>query len=305
MKCIVTTTIYSPSEATLKYAAKKDWVFIIVGDKKTPHGEYKELAGANSNVIYLTPEAQEIKYKELSDIIGWDSIDRRNLGFVEAYNMGAEIIATVDDDNIPYDSWGKDLLVNKTVEVDLYTTTIPVFDPLSVTNNNHLWHRGYPIEYLKDRLNVEYSGKVKRRVLVQADLWDGDPDIDAIARIAFKPTVKFNTTAPYCSDSISPFNSQNTFLSRSVFPYYACMPFTQRMDDIWGSYIMQRHFPNSVVYNKSSVYQRRNPQDLLTNLLQEMMGYRGTFDLLNDYNYKKHLPAKTLKFYDIYKRHFK
>jgi hypothetical protein len=306
MKCIVTTTINSPTEATLKFCEKSDWIFIIVGDQKTPHNKYFELEKQFSNVKYLTPEYQETHYKELSDVIGWKSIERRNVGFVEAFNLGAEIIATVDDDNIPYDSWGVNVLVNQEIEVDLYTPKLNVFDPLSVTKDNYLWHRGFPIEYLQERHLVEYEGKIKRKVLVQADLWDGDPDIDAIARLLFKPIVKYDINSPYCSDKISPFNSQNTFLSREVIPYYTVLPFIGRMDDVWGSYILQYYFPDSVIYNKASVYQKRNIQDLVTNLENEIIGYRNTLKLINNLkNFEKFLPVETLKFYDIYKKQFK
>jgi len=306
MKCIVTTTIYSPSEATLKFCEKDDWTFIIVGDTKTPHHEYIELEKKYPNVRYLTPEYQEKTYKELSDSIGWQSIERRNVGFVEAYNLGAEIIATVDDDNIPYDSWGKDLLVNKEIIVDLYTPKLDVFDPLSITKDNHLWHRGYPIEYLSERHAVEYSGKTTRKVLVQADLWDGDPDIDAIARLAFRPTVKYDVSEPYCSNKVSPFNSQNTFLSREVIPYYAVLPFIGRLDDIWGSYLLQYYFPNSVIYNSASVYQQRNVQDLVTNLEAEIIGYRNTLNFIkNTSNFEQLLSKETMNFYNIYRKQFK
>jgi len=306
MKCIVTTTINSPTEATLKFCEKSDWIFIIVGDTKTPHEEYFKLETKYKNVRYLTPEYQEKTYKELSDAIGWKSIERRNVGFIEAYNLGAEIIATVDDDNIPYDSWGKDLFVNQEILVDLYAPKLDVFDPLSITKDNYLWHRGYPIEYLQERHLVEYMGKTKRRVLVQADLWDGDPDIDAIARLSFKPIVKYDIAAPYCSNKIAPFNSQNTFLSREVIPHYAVLPFIGRMDDVWGSYILQHYFPNSVIYNKASVYQQRNVQDLVTNLENEIIGYRNTLKLIKNLNnFEELLSKETLNFYNIYKKQFK
>jgi hypothetical protein len=84
-KFIVTTTINQPTIATLKFceiADKKDWTFLIVGDTKTPHNEYRALEIKFNNVIYLSPESQELHYKELSDIIGWKSIQRRNIGFV-------------------------------------------------------------------------------------------------------------------------------------------------------------------------------------------------------------------------------
>ena len=308
-KFIVTTTINYPTAATIKFAeiAQRDnWTFIIVGDTKTPHDEYIELEKKYSNVKYLSPEEQERDYKEISDVIGWKTIQRRNVGFVAAHRMGADIMATVDDDNIPYDNWGQNLYVGKTIDVDLYEPELDVFDPLSITKDNYIWHRGYPIEYLQKRHRVDYKGKTKRKVLVQADLWDGDPDIDAMARLTYKPIVKYSDiTEPYCSNKIAPFNSQNTFLAREVIPFYSVLPFTGRMDDIWGSYILQYYFPNSVIYNKASVYQDRNIQDLITNLEKEIIGYRDTLRLIkNISSYEEIIPKTASNFYKTYKKQF-
>jgi hypothetical protein len=306
-KFIVTTTINKPTIATLKYceiAVKKNWKFVIIGDLKTPHDEYKALE--NDNVIYLSPEQQDSFCKELSDTIGWKTIQRRNVGFVYAYRNNATLVATVDDDNIPYENWGDNIYVDKDIEVDIYTNTKSnFFDPLSVTNCNDLWHRGYPIECLNTKNDIEYKGKFKRRVLVQSDLWDGDPDIDAICRLSKKPIVKFNNFEPFGSNQLSPFNSQNTFLSPKVLSVYAVLPYIGRMDDIWGSYILQYYYPNSVIYNKSTVYQERNIQDLIKNMENEIIGYRNTYRLLNDLsNFKSYLPEQTIKFWKIYKNQF-
>jgi hypothetical protein len=299
-KYIVTTTINPPTLATIKYSRKEDWILIVVGDTKTPHYEYENL-----NCIYLSPEYQEKTYPELSDTIGWKSIQRRNIGFVEAYNRGADIVATVDDDNIPYDSWGTNVVVGETVEIDFYHTHLGVFDPLSVTEHNQVWHRGYPIELVPFRKEVTYGGKLKRKVLVQADLWDGDPDIDAMARLSIKPTVKFGVQDAYGSTSISPFNSQNTFLARDVIPYYSVFPHVGRMDDIWGGYVLQHYFPNSVIYNKASVFQDRNVQDLITNLEKEIMGYRKTSELIRCLpDWQSIVPKETLSYWDAYRRCF-
>lgn len=299
-KFIVTTTINSPTKATRKFAEMKDWTLVVVGDTKTPHKEYEDI-----DCVYLSPDIQESINRELSDTIGWKSIQRRNLGFLFAYQQGADIVATVDDDNIPYDDWGQNVLVGQEIECDLYDPEDNVFDPLSVTNTPHIWHRGYPIELLQKRHRVEYRGKTKRKVLVQADLWDGDPDIDAMARLTMKPIVKYNITSPYCSNKIAPFNSQNTFLAREVIPFYTVLPHVGRMDDIWGAYIMQYYFPNSVIYNKASVYQDRNVQDLITNLEKEIIGYRNTFNLLNDLeNYINFLPEETINFFNTYQKQF-
>ncbi len=306
MITVVTTTINEPTLATKKFAKialKKGYNFIVVGDKKTPHASYQKMEG----VFYLHPDLQEKKYKNLSDSIGWNTIQRRNLGFVEAYNKGAEIISTVDDDNIPYDTWGENLYINKEVECDFYNHSSGFFDPLSVTQHNQVWHRGYPIEHVPNRLNYEYKGKKYFAPLIQADLWDGDPDIDAMARLALKPIVKFSDSLkPFSSNNFSPFNSQNTFLSREVLPYYFVLPHVGRMDDIWGAYIVQHYFPNSVIYNQATVYQDRNEQDLIKNLENEIFGYRTTLKLLEDIsNWRKYLPEQTLRFVDLYQKALK
>ena len=78
-KYIVTTTINSPTEATLKFTeiAKRDgWNFIVVGDTKTPHEEYEKL-----DCIYLHPDKQAELYPELSEAIGWKTIQRRNISY--------------------------------------------------------------------------------------------------------------------------------------------------------------------------------------------------------------------------------
>jgi hypothetical protein len=304
-KYIVTTTINSPTEATRKFAeiAKRDgWIFVVVGDSKTPHEEYKKL-----NCIYLHPATQTELYPELSEVIGWKTIQRRNIGFIYAYKNGAEIVATVDDDNIPYDNWGQNVYVGKEVEVDYYRNTkFNIFDPLSVTNHSYLWHRGYPIEMLHLKNEVEYQGKKIVIPLIQADLWDGDPDIDAMARLSFKPIVKFDTKEPFASSQLSPFNSQNTFIHRQALQYYAVWPYVGRMDDIWGGYFAQSMLgPDRLIYNKASVYQDRNTQDLIKNLENEIIGYRNTFDFSQFPNSNKsYIPEQTLNFLKLYFKQF-
>ena len=144
-----------------------------------------------------------------------------------------------------------------------------------------------------------------RKVLVQADLWDGDPDIDAMARLSMKPCVKFNVQKPYGSDCISPFNSQNTFLAREVIPFYSVFPFVGRMDDIWGGYVLQMYFPQCVAYNKASVYQDRNIQNLVTNLENEIIGYRETRILIYNLNkWESIVPPQTANYWRIYRSYF-
>ena len=309
-KFIVTTTINKPTIATLKFckiADEKNWTFVIVGDTKTPHDEYRKLEKEFKNIVYLSPDQQQQLYPELSDIIGWKTIQRRNIGFAYAYQNRADIVATVDDDNIPYDNWGTDLYIGKEIEVDYWENTrFNIFDPLSVTNQKHLWHRGYPIEALQRKNDVLYLGKKKVTPLIQADLWDGDPDIDAMCRLSFKPMVKFDTNQPFASSQFSPFNSQNTFIHRDALKHYAVWPYVGRMDDIWGGYYTQSKIGfDKLIYNRASVYQDRNVQDLIKNLENEVIGYRHTFDFSQSPSINvSYIPDETKQFLNIYFKHF-
>jgi len=287
MNAIVTTTINPPTEALVKFSQKNKWKLYVVGDLKTPHKEYMGL-----NAFYLTPEYQESKYKQLSDMIGWNCIQRRNIGLIEAYKDGAEIIATVDDDNIPYDEWGEYLLVNKKIEVDCYQNENIIFDALSETNISHMWHRGYPIQLLPTRLNNKFIGKLKITPLVQVDLWDGEPDVDAICRLTNNhPSVKITGSFPFTCKGITIFNSQNTFIHRSILPFYTVVANADRMDDIWGSIILQQKIKKEdpfIVFNKPSVYQKRNYHNIVNDLQREIMGHNHTIELINNnYNDKK------------------
>ena len=220
--------------------------------------------------------------------------------------MGAEIVATVDDDNIPLENWGKELYVGNEVEVDYYTTDLDVFDPIFVTEHKNLWHRGFPLQYVSKR-NAKLIGKKKVSCLVQADFWNGDPDIDAICRLEHKPMCFFDDKYfPMASNTFSPFNSQNTFFTREALKNYMVIPYPGigRMDDIWPSYYMQSLGYN-VIYNKATVFQDRNIQDLMNNMKMEYIGYEKTVDLLEDLrkdknNYFNYLPKESIEVLNKY-----
>lgn len=307
-KAIVTTTINPPTKALLKFIeiGKKDgWSVVIVGDQKTPHNDYKLLDDKHNHVHYLTPEMQSEGWPELSRLIGWNCIQRRNFGLLMAYHeLKAEVIATVDDDNIPYDDWGKDFMVGKVLEIQTYHTEDDVFDPLSPIFP-HLWHRGFPIQNL-DKRTLSKVSRTSRKVLVQADFWDDAPDVDAVCRATLNPRIQFEKgMSPFCSDKIAPFNSQNTFLHRSLFPTYFLFPGVGRMDDIWAAYVTQFKFPDSVVFAKASVKQERNEHDIFKDLEAEMLGYQHNHEFVKAYEgWQKFLPAESLEAYEEYQRCF-
>ena len=294
-KTIVTTTINPPTEALICHSKRTDWDLIVIGDKKTPHRDYEDI-----DCLYLSPSRQEELFPELSHALGWGTITRRNIGLFLAWEMGYEIIATVDDDNIPLNNWGKNLLVGQTKNIKTYQTRLPVFDPLFVLGLEHLWHRGFPWQLLDEREGQETT-VVKREILVQADLWNGDPDIDAICRMTYKPNVEIPDFEPFAANAILPFNSQNTFLHRSVIPRYMMLTHTGRVQDIWGSYLLQHFHPDCVIYAPATVKQERNDHDLTIDLEDEILQYRDTQRLIENLPlWKKILPSQSVENYQLY-----
>ena len=299
-KFIVCTSINAPTIAIEKYDAMEDWTLIVVGDLKTPP-DYALKKG-----IYLNPQDQEELGSSLSELIGWNCIQRRNFGLLHALNLGADAIAIVDDDNIPLDNWGQEILIGQTVQSTEFFTAEEAFDPIGATNYPHLWHRGFPLELINSR---NYDKKMVKEVVpdIQADFWNGDPDIDAICRLEHRPNCEFNdATFPFSSNKISPFNSQNTVISRNVAIEYFLYPHIGRMDDIWASYYVQsKGF--KVIYNKPTVFQDRNEHNLIVDMKKEYIGYENNLQLLMDLNsnpdnIRRYIPEKSYAAWDEYRK---
>ena len=300
MKFIATTTIYEPSEALYKYASMKDWTLIVAGDLKTPHDSYNKI----ENIIYLGPAEQERLYPRLSDAIGWNCMERRNISVLHAYKLGAEVVALVDDDNIPLEGWGQNLMIGKPTKCTIYTPTKHplVFDPVSATEYKNIWHRGYPMPWLNGRHEwTKEEGIITPAI--QADFWNGDPDIDAVCRCEHAPECAFDpSNFPIATKALSPFNSQNTFLSRSVIRDYFLLPETLRMQDIWAAYYVEA-LGHKVVYGKASVYQARNEHNLVSDFKNEIIGYLNTHNLVSEpLNLKNYVSEKSWAAFEEYQR---
>jgi hypothetical protein len=303
MNVIVCTSINPPTEAVRRFDALQDWHLVVVGDRKTP-ADYRLERGT-----YLSPAEQEAMDPRLSEAIGWNCIARRNFGFLWANHQRAEIVAVVDDDNIPQANWGKELLIGKPVEVDYYDTDLPAFDPVGATNYPHLWHRGYPLQLLQQR---DYSRKSRRQITagVQADFWNGDPDIDAICRLEHAPECTFEPASfPLASNSMAPFNSQNTFLQSELLRDYFMFPFTGRMEDIWAAYYLQATRGVQVVFGAASVYQDRNSHHLIRDMQAEYLGYENNLELvtalaIDAESIVRFLPGRSWEALRLYRKHF-
>ena len=296
---IATTTINPPTKALKLFAKNKNCKLIVALDKKSKRFNLK-------NSVVLSTKYQEKKWPKLSKLIGWNCIQRRNFAILEAYNRGAEVIALIDDDNIPYKNWFKNIYVDKKIKCKEILTNKKIFDPVGYTNHSNLWHRGLPLELVNNR-KYKIGKKNLIKPDIQANFWNGDPDIDAVCRMIFKPECNFKKSLfPFFSKKISPFNSQNTLISRKVVRDYFLFPHIGRMDDIWASfYVTSKNY--KVIYNEPTVYQQRNVHNLIKDFKDEYIGYTNSLNLVENLykdsnNIYKFLPKKSSLAFDEWKK---
>ena len=290
-KFIVITTINKITEAIKKYDNKKDWNLIVVGDKKTPSIKLK-------NGIFLTLSDQKKLGFKCEKNIPINCYQRLNIGYLFALKNGAEMIASIDDDNIPLKNWGKDVSVNKKIKSKFLTSSNKFVDILyahkNVTKKN-IWHRGFPINELENRTKQKISYKKNCVIDVEAGLWNTDPDVDAICRISNGPfNLKFNKKNFVIDNKCySPFDTQNIIFSKRILPSMCILFDVGRMCDIWASFITQRimrELNSYLLFTGPTVNHVRNKHNLTHDLFDEILGLKHTTELihlLNNIKFKR------------------
>lgn len=268
-KFIVITSIFSPTEAIKKFARLKDWQLIVVGDRKTPKNWNLR------NAIYLSPDQQIQLFPKMAKDLPWDSYSRKNIGYVYAIKQGADIIVDTDDDNIPYDDWGKNIFFEgkfKTVVTKGFVNAYKYF------TDEFIWPRGYPINRLLEKKKERIEFK-KQKIGIWQFLADKEPDVDAIYRLTINKEVFFNKHAPIVLEkkSVSPINTQNTFFTKELFPLLFLPPFVSiRFVDILKGLIAQPlmwQLGFRVGFGQASVIQKRNPHNYLKDFELEVPMY--------------------------------
>jgi len=305
---VVTTTIRTPrflAEVIAnaeRFGHAEQLSLVVVGDRKTPGdvaGYLADLArGRPANVAYLDlPRQRKLlrRWPSLDLFLRYDSIQRRNVGYLQAAVDGAEVIVSVDDDNFVTgdDFIGHHLAVGREVEVPVVahpTGWWNVCGRLACDPPRRFYHRGYP----KSRQDFHSGGEEVRvsrvRAVANAGLWLGTPDVDATAHldepinvVAMDPIAGHRTCA-LAPGTWCPVDTQNTafdvsalaamYLPVMLDPIGGCR--IGRMDDIWMSYFLRVIADGrgeSILHGPPLVVQKRNPHDRLADLAEELPGY--------------------------------
>lgn len=276
-------------------------VFMALDDK-TPLEWYKtEYATAIRREQMVLVGGGE--YPDSSRAVGYNCVQRRNLATLAALDWGANVIITMDDDNLPIDQlwatrhYGYCNGVHTGIMADVPGGW---WDPCVLLEPYPGGHRGMP-------LPIGYAGMgniipvVDEWVGVNAGLWLGDPDIDAFTRIGrTHPQTDTMTSLGDAGVVLSPatyapFNSQNTSFVRALAPAMFMLPGVGRYDDIWASFIARRVMtatPYRVRYGGPLVFQSRNYHGALDDAEAELFGARHSSEFI------KRLDAVQLEYSD-------
>lgn len=279
---------------------------IVVGDLNSPIidfsklDEYKEFISKGFEFEYIDVEKQkEIMNSNvyMKDLIPWRRVQRRNIGYLRAYNEGYDFIITVDDDNFPKNrDFVKSHIKNLKEKENVLTIFLSDveskkwFNPCAFLEN-HIVHRGFPLnQRYKYKNTIKKIENIAKRIVVSAGFWEGDPDIDALTRLEGNPKntkIENIQVDNFCiaQDVISPFNTQNTAFRKEIIPALFLSSKNGRYDDIWASYFLKALLfvtGDLVMYGHPLVRQDRNEQDVVKNLEDEIFGMRHTEEFVDE-----------------------
>jgi hypothetical protein len=311
---ILTTTIKVPDNLGpvcrsilhyLKQCKSQDEVtFLIIGDKIERDIEQMiesecsrvdtECFGDMSVVKYLNYENQKHYFEEyplLENIIFDRSIQRRNIGILEAIKSGCDILISIDDDNFPINErWLYDFVNhgnNDSLIIDNNSSWIDV--PYYMTG---IPSRGFPIlpKASKDRFTVlkEDSKAKTRKIVCHQGFISGEPDRNALHRYCYPEMSASINAFPnhnlVISNKWCVFNTQNTLFTKDLIPLLFLFPMKKflgngyivdRYDDIFMSYIINKishRFDWSISFGPPVLNQRRNDHDTCSEVFTEITG---------------------------------
>lgn len=306
-KIITTTTINGPTEEIRKYDAMPDWELVVVGDRKTP--KYPLARGT-----YLDWKYQKANYPDICKLVGPDNTIRgRMISFIEAYRRGADIVASIDDDCMPYDNWPGEIYLGKETTADHVVCNEIVFDPYTLAFD--VPHRGFPPQLWGRKSPVHMNGPAPITPLIQAGLIDGQADIDSTWRFCGMINQgDCRATKPYWTKAFSPFDPQNTLAHRDALrDYCGEIPFVGHVSDIWAAYLFEAYQPGRVLYTPATVrhWQDRSYDSILNDLADEVYSYRFGLDYLQTLaqlgpkGINEVLPSKAVDAIGMYREYFK
>jgi hypothetical protein len=259
-----------------KDATKNNIPFIVIGDTKSP--EEFEIKNCD---FYSIDRQKSLDFK-LVKSLPFKHYARKNIGYLVAIKNGAEVIVETDDDNIPLKKFWESRERTQEAFILKEAGWVNVYKYFTKEN---IWPRGFALESIQEEL-PKVSSLQKLDCPVQQGLADENPDVDAIYRLILPLPITFNKSENVAlgSNTICPFNSQNTTWFKEAFPLMYLPSYCSfRMTDIWRSFVAQRVAWTcgwSILFHNSTVRQERNDHNLMKDFSDEVVGYVNNKDII-------------------------
>lgn len=286
---LITTTINIPTfldkilKNVLKNKKNTKLLSIVVADKKTPSKAKSYCSKLEkkykTEVKYLDIKYQDKyfrKFKNLYKMIPYNDAARKLLGSIyawENYNSNLERVIFIDDDNYLVDN--KNFLSGHEETGSLFNGVsigsknkwLNIYEKLNIDNNIPIFPRGYPWKYRGIKNKLLEKKQTNKKVIAKCGFITGDPDIDAVTRL-FWPvnvtSVKSKQNYYFSSGTFTPFNDQNTSISKNYVMLYYKPLSAGRNSDIWTSYLICKIaeiYGEIVSYGTPVLKQIRNKHD--------------------------------------------
>lgn len=234
---------------------------------------------------------------ELDQYLPYNSIQRRNVGYLAAAADGTDVVVSLDDDNLARedDIAGLFSTVGDRHEVLEVTSENNWYNPASMLSyeaesSRDIYHRGFPYSRREPSQEYEYE-RVEQEVMVRAGLWFDVPDIDVITHLERGPRAtglreRFeDELVAIGEETFAPVNTQNTAFHTDLTPLIHTIPMghsvkgieISRFDDIWLGYFLDRvlhEAGGTVAYGNPISTHDRNVHNQKRELEHEAVGIR-------------------------------
>lgn len=276
MKLALCTTTINVPKALEWYRTCGTARFFVALDEKTDPGATQFLQTIGNTMAI--PLSRQAEWKCCAPI-GNNSIQKRNLAFLEALKWGATVIVSADDDNFP---------MNRNYFEDYGKLFAEPFSGLQAKPAGFFDVGDFLVPRQKQRgvpYDNEQGGEIgtvtNARIGVAQGLCMGAADVDAATR--FDDNIYVHQMSEVVrnglvvdSGSRAIWNSQNTAIVRELVPAWGMVPHVGRMDDIYASIIcnrVMREYDYYVHYGLPAIWQSRNPHNLIKDMRAEIDGY--------------------------------
>jgi len=271
---VVVTSISAPNAVLREIASQsqaRGLNFIVVGDKPSP-ADFS-LDGCE----FYSLDRQLSSGLKLAALLPTRHYSRKNLGYLVAMRTRPRYILETDDDNMPWPEFWAERTEGQIASSLAAVGWVNVYSFFSDAN---IWPRGLPLDAIRaQHAPFEALPLAPADCPIQQGMADGNPDVDAIYRLALPLPIHFlpGRRVALGPGAWSPFNSQNTAWFPKAYPLlYLPSACSFRLTDIWRSFVAQRiAWENgwSVLYKSPDVSQERNEHDLMRDFADEVPGY--------------------------------